>query len=288
MNQGNMLSFQGLSRLIRILESLGILLAFLLFVLLYSCERGTTDEPDIAKSGIRVHFDHSIADQPLQFDTLIYQNEAGNDYLVNEIQYFISDIILYHEEKGAYMIDEWKAIHYVDTDIESSRTWEVYDDLSVGNYDSIHFTFGVSEARNISFMYVNAPEKDMFWPEFLGGGYHYLKLNGKWLTEDQLIQTTPFNFHLGIGQLYHSYPDSISGFVHNYFHVSLPASGFSLSAGEIKDLKLTMHVENWFRGPHIYDHDVYGGYIMQNQDAMQRVKENGHNVFTFEEITNEE
>lgn len=131
-------------------------------------------------------------------------------------------------------------------------------------------------------MYVNAPEKDMFWPEFLGGGYHYMKLNGKWLPEGQTSQTIPFDFHLGIGQIYHAYPDSITGYVHNYFDVSLPGSEFSIDAGETWELKITMHVENWFNDPHIYDHDVFGGYIMQNQEAMQLVKENGFNVFTLE------
>jgi len=130
-------------------------------------------------------------------------------------------------------------------------------------------------------MFVNPPESYMFWPEFLGGGYHYMKLNGKWLEEEQTIETTPFNCHLGRGQIYYSYPDSITGFIPNEFRVSLPSSSFELKAGEQKQVYVTMNIENWFKEPHIYDLDYFGSYTMQNQEAMQTLKENGYNVFSI-------
>lgn len=257
----------------------------MLALFLVSCSDNKEDA-DEETARIRFQFDHTIDEKAIVFDSLMYVNAAGNPYLVNEIQYFISDVRLYGSNGKVKLIDDWKAIHYVDTDIPATHTWDVYDPIDAGLYDSIAFTFGISEERNMSFMYVNPPEKDMFWPEYLGGGYHYLKLNGKWLPEGQGTQTAPFDFHLGIGQIYYVYPDSISGFVHNYFNVSLPGSGFDVDAGEKKTLKITMQVENWFTGPNLYDHDVYGGYIMQNQEAMQKVKENGNNVFLLDEIEN--
>ncbi len=243
-----------------------------------SCSRDDGQEdPESGKLVIR--FEHHLDGVPLVFDTLIYQNAAGNPYLVNEIQYFISDVRLFRNDGSVKLIDDWKAIHYVDTDIPSTHSWEVYDPIPPGSYDSMTFTFGISPERNNSYMYVNPPEKDMFWPEFLGGGYHYLKLNGKWLPEGQTFQTIPFDFHLGIGQVYYSYPDSITGYVHNNFDVSLPGSDFLVSDGLTTELVLIMQVDQWFMDPNLYDHDVYGGYIMQNQEAMEKVKENGHNVF---------
>jgi len=262
----------------------------LIFILLLfiSCDDKKTEDPPDFQAKIVFQFHHTIDQVPVFFDSLMYENPAGNPFLVNEIQYFISDVKLYHQEGNVKRIDDWKAIHYVDSDIVSTMTWEVYDPIDPGVYDSVSFTFGISEERNLSFMYVNPPEKDMFWPEILGGGYHYLKLNGKWLPEGQTVQTAPFDFHLGIGQIYYSYPDSITGFAHNYFNVSLSASGFTLDQGETKDLSIIMQVEKWFMEPHIYNHDVYGGYIMQNQDVMQKVKENGYNVFAFEVSTTKE
>ncbi len=253
---------------------------FLLSASLSGCDKNKNKPPEPGPGKITFHFKHLIDGQPIIYDSLMYINAAGNEYMVNEIQYFISDITLYKNDGTEKMIKDWQDIYYVDTDLDNTWSWEVYDDINPGTYDSISFIFGITEEKNISFMFVNPPERDMFWPEYLGGGYHYMKLNGKWLEEGQTWQTTPFDFHLGRGQIYYSYPDSIIGFVPNFFRVSLPKSGFSISADQRKNIEIKMNVENWFKDPHIFDLDVYGGYIMQNQEAMQIAKENGHNVFS--------
>jgi hypothetical protein len=251
-------------------------------LILLSCSEKTTETPENKSAKITFTFSHVVYGEPARFDTLVYTNEAGNNYLINEIQYFISDVTLYKADGSVKMIDDWKDIHYVDTDIPGTWNWEVFDDIEPGQYDSISFTFGINEEKNISFMFVNPPESYMFWPEYLGGGYHYLKLNGKWLKPGQTTQTTPFDFHLGIGQIYSHYPDSIIGFVHNYFTVSLPHSDFFLQESENKVIGFVMNIEEWFIDPHIYDHNTWGGDIMQNQEAMNLAKENGWNVFSIQ------
>jgi hypothetical protein len=72
----------------------------------------------------------------------------------------------------------------------------------------------------------------------------------------------------------------ITGFVHNYFKVNLPAS---IIVNENKSIQLTliMNIDQWFREPHIYDHNQWGGSIMQKQAAMKMGCENGHNVFNL-------
>ncbi len=261
-----------------------LLIILLVFVtgFFVGCGEKNDPAPESEKNGkIVLLFTHLINGEPIQFDTIIYVNEAGNPYLVNEIQYFISDVTLYKNDGTEILIDDWKDIHYVDTDLPYTWRWEVYDKIPEGVYDSVSFTYGFYEEKNISFMFVNPPERDMFWPEFLGGGFHYMKLNGKWLEAGQATQNTPFDFHLGIGQIYYNYPDSITGFIHNNFRVSLPNSGFTITTGQTKEIEIIMNIENWFKDPYIYDHDIWKGYIMQNQDAMQIVKENGHNVFSI-------
>jgi len=229
---------------------------------------------------IAIGFDFKVDGDSLQVDTLKYFNAAGNPYLISEIQYFISDVTLYKSDGSSLNIDNPKDLHYIDSDLPDTWTWEINNDIPAGTYDSLGFRFGISEEKNISFMFVNPPESFMFWPEYLGGGYHYMKLNGKWLEDGQTIQTTPFNCHLGIGQIYYSYPDSIIGFIHNDFSVSLPGSSFQMVDGEKKLIKITMNIEEWFKDPFIYDLNFWGSYTMQNQDAMQTLKENGYNVFS--------
>ncbi len=248
---------------------------FISFCLFFSCHK-TDDPPKEEKGKIIFHFTQFNDGENLEYDTMIYTNAAGNDYLVNEIQYFISDVKLHRADGSVQIIDEWKDIHYVDTDIESTQTWQVYDPIEPGDYEKISFTFGISEEKNQSLMFLNPPERDMFWPELLGGGYHYMKLNGKWLADDGMVK--PFDFHLGIGQIYAGgivIPDSITGFVQNYFEVELPGSSFTIADNDTINFEIRMNVENWFQNPHIYNHDVWGGDIMQNQDAMKMGCENG-------------
>ncbi len=261
----------------KILRSTGLL--FILAVLFtgVACN-DNNDEPSPESGYITLTFSHDNNSQPLVFDTMIYVNKSGNEYLVNEIQYFISDVTLTSVSGDKLLLDAWEDMHYVDTDIESTFTWALADDIPVGDYSAISFTFGISESKNQSLMFVNPPESFMFWPENLGGGYHYLKLNGKWLNADGGI--SPYNFHLGIGQIYYSYPDSITGFVQNYFTVTPEISSFTINKGATTTMELTMNVDKWFETPNTYNHDDWGGDIMQNQDAMKIAAENGHDVFT--------
>jgi hypothetical protein len=113
----------------------------------------------------------------------------------------------------------------------------------------------------------------------MGGGYHYMKMNGEWQKTIDTIK--PFNFHLGIGQIYDSiHTDSVIRFVQNYFTVTLPAS-FVLDAATTKEIQIIMNVDSWFDTPHVWDWNHWGGSIMMNETAQQTAKENGEDVFTI-------
>jgi hypothetical protein len=247
-----------------------------------ACKENPPDEPAAQTGKIAVDFIHRVNGDPLIIDTMKYVNAAGNHYMITEVQYFISDVTLYKNDGTSMMIDEWKDIHYVDNDIPSTMQWSVYDDIPEGEYDSLTFVFGITEAKNHSLMYTDPPESLMFWPEYLGGGYHHMKLNGKWLDpENRMI---PFDFHLGIGQTYDN-EGNITGFIQNYFTVHIPSSSFTVEKGKTTHLPLVMNIESWFTTPHDYNHNDWGGAIMQNQAAMLLARENGFDVFTLGQVT---
>jgi hypothetical protein len=109
-----------------------------------------------------------------------------------------------------------------------------------------------------------------------------MMLDGKWKNAQGDI--VPFNFHMGIGQLYKGIgynTDSIYAYVQNWFRVSLAGPVFEIKDHQTVLLQLTMNIENWFQGPYIYDHNYWGGAIMQKQPAMQMIKENGWDVFSI-------
>ncbi len=212
---------------------------------------------------------HVANDCKIVFDSSIYTNEAGNKFIVNEIQYFISNISLQNENGEWIAIDEENNTHYIDTDIEESKTL-VFSDIKPGHYTKFSFVFGLNEADNISGRFVNPPESNMFWPEPLGGGYHYMKLNGKWQDEQGMF--APFNTHLGIGQ-----NANMTEFYHNHFTVEL-SFDLIIKDGETSSATLEMVVDNWYRDPNTIDIAKYSS-IMQNQEAQLLFKANGANVF---------
>ena len=240
------------------------------------------DKPEENETSGHISFSltHLVDGLALQKDNMKYVNAAGNPYEINQVMYFISDVTLHKSDGTKKLISDWKDIHYVDIDIPETLNWDVYDDIPAGAYDSVSFIFGITGEKNKSFMFVNPPEVNMMWPDILGGGYHYMMINGSWKDNSNVIKS--YAFHMGIGQLYKSNVievDSIYAFVQNYFNVKLSNSAFTVEENKTRHFEIIMNIDSWFKTPHIYDHNYWGGAIMQKQPAMQMVKENGFDVF---------
>ncbi|MBT3301009.1 MAG: hypothetical protein HOD63_00055 [Bacteroidetes bacterium] len=263
------------------------------------CERDTIVDPVSPKGSINFVFDHYINDASAVFDQMTYWNAAGNNWELAEVQWFISDVTLHKLNGDSVMLNNWSFYHYIDTDIPSSLEWDIVDKVDTATYDHISFTFGIKGEKNEPFMFVNPPENQMFWPYHLGGdegGYHYLKMNGFW--QDTNSFRRGFNFHLGVGQKQYSNGtrmkvwdpsilpngDSSYVFVQNWFEVKLPASSFTLGENKTKQIEIIMNLENWLSTPNPFDFNKWGADIMENNAAMQLVKENGQNVFSVGEI----
>ena len=246
----------------------------LLAVLAVAC----TKRNDQAEIDLNVNYE--INGNPLITDTLCYTNEAGNLFLITEIQWFLSDIQLldqngnWHTFKQREAMDsiaeQTEHIYYIDTDIPESQTLHGKK-IPTGHYTALRFTFGLDEYDNYTGLFNDPPESDMFWPDVLGGGYHYMKLNGKFAGSPGRLQ--PVAIHLGIGQ-----NEDCTEFYQNYFIVELPLD-FDVKANSDNRLNLTMVIDNWFRNPHVIDFNELGSSIMQNQNAQRLLSGNGKDVF---------
>lgn len=256
-----------------------LLLAGSLMILFFiTCK---DDNPE--KGSLTFHFQELVDNNPLVVDSMKYTNEAGNEYLITEVQYFISNLKIHYQDGLTYSVAQDEGIHYVDSDIPGTHTWEILEEVPAGTIDSISFTFGMNEEDNFSGRFADPPESNMFWPDELGGGYHYMKLNGKWLTTNAEI--SPFNFHLGIGQLYDN-NGNVTEFVQNYFRVNCYLAIYSsfiaqIKADEMNHLSISMNIESWFKSPNTWDFNNMGGMMMQNQEALHKACENGFDVFAI-------
>ena len=238
-----------------------------LFFLAASCRKEE-------KGTIEIAFTHTVVGAPVQLNQLIYTNTAGNHYQINEVKYFISNIILIDTEGKPTVVTQDDGIHYVDLSSEKTLRWQI-EEVPPKNYTAISFVFGLDEKDNQSNRFVNPPECNFSWSEHLGGGYHYMQINGKFLNKDDNLQN--MNIHTGIGQLYNE-NNKITAFVHNYFTVTLPVL-FSVTENNTTPLTINMEIQRWFDTPNLYNFDDFGEGIMQNQHAQKLLKENGGNVF---------
>ncbi|MEI6347516.1 MAG: MbnP family protein [Bacteroidota bacterium] len=260
------------------------LLLMTILVFIVSCKKDPITEVPVPleKGKLKIEFSHAMGNDSLILNSNQYINEAGNNLEIVDLMYFISDVTLFIHDNSPKLITDITACHYVDLSKPTTLIWNILDSIPKGNVDSVSFIFGLNEQRNHSFAFVNPPESNMAWPDILGGGYHYMMMNGTWTDAQQIQQ--PFNFHMGIGQLYSDTitynTNSITGYVQNYFKITLPTPMLTISANNTSILKIKMNILSWFTTPHIWDFNVMGGSVMQNQRALNIIKENGFDVFS--------
>jgi len=205
---------------------------------------------------INLHFSHKVDTLTLIKDSLLYTNEAGQLYSIKNLHYLISDIKLTDEDGNT--LQELVSEHFVSSDDESTYSLNLSDILLSGEYDNIEFTLGINSTRNISNLLVNETyHTQMFWPDMMGGGYHYMKLEGAFDND-----STFYNIHTGasMGNDY-----SITK--------SFPINLTSIENGNIHIIDINMNINNWFSNPNTITLSTDG--IMGNMQRQMELKQNG-------------
>lgn len=234
---------------------------------LFSCTNKSDDvNPQPAQSSIIFSFNHFVGSQIADFNSIKYTNAYGNMYSIETLKYFVSDIALYTSDGGIVLIDDE---HYVDARDESTWVFDPEIKISTGEYIAVSFIFGLNEEKNISGSYTNPPESNMEWPMAMGGGYHYMKLEGK---HDSAGVTKNYQAHTGatMGN-------------QNYIRVSLPNSGF-IATGAGVQIAFKMNINNWWVSPNTLDLNEITS-IMGNQPMQVKLHDNGkEDVFSIYSI----
>ena len=239
-------------------------------VLLPSCQKSPME------GGLEITFAFTFDGEALETDDHVYTIESGEAVKITGIQYFISRFALVDKNGGRHSFsNEGNKIHYIDSDIASSLKWQPDEKIPSGIYEYVEFIYGLDSQYNQSGYFVNPPQANMFWPDVLGGGYHYMKLNGYWAAAEDSV-FLPFGLHTGIGQV----EEGQRRFCQNY--VSLRDTvRLYIADNHTSLLQIDMDVAEWFRNPHTWRFSQFGGSIMQNQQAQQVLKENAASVFSL-------
>ena len=241
-----------------------IIIAVILGLTLGSCSPEEDVNPP--PGDLTFNFSHLVDGNAVQLDQLIYENALEQAFSIKTIKYFISEVKLYKADNS---VIELADIHYVDIRTPETLNYTFSEKIPTGDYTGISFVYGLTPADNITGRFTQPPESLMEWPIPMGGGYHYAKIEGQYITADNY-----FNFHSGM----------LNGIPYE-IHVDLKSQPFTFAGNSLK-LTLQMEIQNWFTEPTDWDFTYWGPGIMGNPDAQKTVQENGVDVFSFVVIDN--
>ena len=204
---------------------------------------------------LTINFTHTVDGSDLITNSMIYTNEAGEDYDVQTLKYLISNITL-HDDLGYTVL---KDIHFIDISDESTFSFTIKD-IPNNNYYAISYTMGLDTSKNISNAYVNENWfGQMEWPDGNGGGYHYMILEGDF--NDSL---SGYGTHTG-GTMGDDYS------FNNTNNISLTVDD---DLGNVS-VNINMEINNWYQAPNQIEFSSYGMGIMMNMEKQMQLKQNG-------------
>ena len=213
-----------------------------------------------------LNFQHQVDGVDLELYAMDYENEYGNTYNVQLLRYIVSKIQLIDEKGTSYELDDF---HYVDIETNSTLSLAESSKIPAGSYSYLQFTFGLDEEMNISNSHLAGPVHGaMAWPDQMGGGYHYMRIEGAYIASDETQ-----HFYL-------SHTGATAG-VARHINYSLPIN-LNVCEEQEYQINLNMNINEWYSNPNTYNFEDYDDGIMGNPEVQQLLYENGVNVFSVE------
>lgn len=226
-------------------------------VLVSGCKRDEDEEPAPTDTSFNVRLEFHMDGVPLEFDTMKFQTAAGYPYSVDRLQFYLSAFEFERNDGSKVTSDE---VVYVDA-FENKGILFKLTKIPQGTYKSATFLVGLDSLHNITgALENNLDNMNMAWPTMMGGGYHFMKFEGYYTSND-----TAYGFAMHMGKNQH------------LVHTGVTKNMVINNASDT--LKLRMNLNEWFKNPHIYDFNIDGSGSMYNDAAMLKLKENGADVF---------
>lgn len=229
--------------------------------MLAGCRKKETQQAMITSGKITINIDYVAGGVPLIFDTVKFTNRAGNTYSVTALQYYLSGFRFYKNNEFQHYCSK---IVFVDARVAGTSHFELTEltGMKVGTYDSVSFYIGIEPALNITNSLPASLENiGMGWPDAMGGGYHFLKLEGHWNDGGTV---SGYAMHLGTNNY------QVKAGVTCKVVVDKVANG---------QLNMTMNINEWYTNPYDYNFSTDGLFSMGVAPLMQKLTENGADVF---------
>lgn len=245
-----------------------IALLLVLTATLFACKNDDNGTPVVPTTTVDFSFTHNWDGDAIansDFDFLQYFNANGEQMSISKLVYLISDITFVSLTTG----ETFDAGDYNLINVRAGSNLSFTPDIEIpeGEY-LVSFTFGFDDEDNVDGAYLDLNSADGGWnvPMPLGGGYHYMRLEGKFI--DNTSTETNYAYHTIRANDMATTP------------ITLQDTSFDVSLGQITigsntNIEIQMNVAEWFKNPNVWDLNVLNAMLMPNFDAQIMMFENG-------------
>ena len=251
-------------------------LAFLLILAVIAIGCSSDDDGNNAPTNADVNFKFTqnwegTPVTPENYDEGVYENEAGNFVYIDGLRYLISRIVLHKADGTTVAFDEYQLVDLADA---GSLTLNPALAATTGDYTGISFIYGFNEEDNVSGAYQVLNDANWNWPSDLGGGYHFMQMDGTFDDTNGLPQ--PYNFHNGTARV----SDGVFEANHIVFNFDMD---FTITDDATIEIK--MDISEWYKNPLTWDLNDRSVNLMMDYLAQKDMNRNGKTVFSIGEIT---
>jgi hypothetical protein len=217
---------------------------------------------------ITLNYTHNWDGVPItnqDLNELKFTNANGEKVSIENLRYLISNISLLDAKN-------YQLINFS----ENSGTSFNISNLTNGTY-TLSFRFGFSDEDNIDGAYQDLNSVSFNVPGMLGGGYHYMQFDGKYV--DNTDEEAGFNYH-SIRAVDKTDPDNLK-FEDTSFEVNLG----TITVSNNMKVEVKVNLAEWFKNPNTWDLNALNTVLMPNFEAQKIMSANGKSVFSLGEVT---
>ncbi|MGB0879852.1 MAG: MbnP family protein [Polaribacter sp.] len=204
------------------------------------------------------------------FNQFKFTNAHGETLSIERLRYLVSNIYLGNSEN-----QNNKVYHLVNIG-ENSGLEFTLENIPLGTHQ-LKFTFGFTDADNTDGIYQDLNSASFNVPGMLGGGYHYMQFDGKYL--DTNNAEANFNYHV-IRAVDRTDPDNLI-FEDTSFLVDLG----NITLTDDATIEIKMNVAEWFKNPNTWNLNELNTVLMPNFEAQKMMSANGKSVFSLGEVS---
>lgn len=261
------------------MKKIALFFAAALSIVAVSCNSDDDTPEVITPVNVTLNFTHNWDGSTIEnadFETTDYVNANGDELTLSKIVYLISDVTFTNSAGESYDAGDYNLVNVRE---ESNLFFTPDIQIPPGDY-TVSFTFGFDDEDNLDGEYPDLNQtSEGSWgvPAMLGGGYHYMRLEGRFL--DSSSNITGFQYHAIRANDASTTPITLQD-------TSIETTLGQVTVGDDTTIEVKMNAAEWFKNPNQWDLNALPGMLMPNFDAQIMISENGASVFSLGSITN--